>query len=254
MGERERHEHGTFSWTDLGTSDLDAAKAFYSGLFGWEFEDLPIPDGGVYTMARLEGRTVAALYAATQGPPAWLSYVTVDDVDATTVRALELGASAISEPLDVMSAGRMAVLSDPTGAVFALWQPRENIGAEMVNAAGALTLNQLNTHDPESARAFYSALFGWRIEATPGTDTPYWGIFRGDVLNGGMMLLPDDNPVPPHWLVYFGSEDLDAATRRIAEQGGAVMVPKLEVPGGHIVVAQDGQGAMFGLIAGRFDD
>jgi hypothetical protein len=148
----------------------------------------------------------------------------------------------------------MAAIQDPTGAVFAVWQPRDSIGAELVNTHGAITLNQLNTNDPERASEFYSTLFGWRIEAQPSTEIRYWGIFNGDALNGGMMQLPDDAPAPPHWLVYFGIDDIEAAARQIGESGGTVIVPRMEVPGGEIVVAQDPQGAVFGLFAGRFDD
>ncbi|HZN88494.1 MAG TPA: VOC family protein [Thermoleophilaceae bacterium] len=253
MGERSRHEHGTFSWTDLGTSDAGAAVPWYRDLFGWDTEDSPIPDGGVYTMASLGGRSVAAIYATEQGPPAWLSYVTVDDADAAAARAGELGATLIAEPFDVMEVGRMAVVQDPAGAVFAVWQAGKSIGAEQVNAHGAITLNQLNTSDPPGAERFYTDLFGWRFEAQPGGPPAYWGIYRGDTLNGGMMELPAESPAPPHWLVYFGIDDIDAAAATIEGSGGTLTVPKTDVPGGQIVVAQDPQGAVFALFAGRFD-
>jgi uncharacterized protein len=255
MGERTSHPHGAFSWADLGTSDADAAKTFYTGLFGWEMEDMPIPNGGVYSMARLHGKYAAAIYAGEEDQPtAWTSYVTVDDVDATTNRAAELGAMTLVEPFDVLEAGRMAVLQDPTGAVFALWQPRDHIGASIVNGSGALSLNQLNTSDPERAQEFYAGLFGWGAEPAPGGDRPYWGLYLGGRLNAGMMPLDPGTGVPPHWLVYFGTDDIDAAAERIGGSGGTVMVPKMEVPGGHILVAQDPQGAVFALVAGRFDD
>ena len=256
MGERTSYEHGTFSWTDLAVPDPEAAKAWYSGLLGWENEDVPVEGGGVYTMARLDGRAVAAIAQGQEGqPPAWNSYVTVDDVDAAAARAGELGGVAMMPPFDVMEAGRMAVLQDPTGAVFSIWQARESIGAELVNAHGALCLNQLTTNDPSRAQEFYSALFGWRIEAVPDGETPYWGIYRGEQMNGGMMGVPEGAPMPSHWLVYFGIDDIDAAAEQIGSSGGTLMMPKTEVPGpGHIVVAQDPQGAVFALYAGRFDD
>lgn len=254
MGERDRHEQGTFSWTDLSTPDAEASQAFYGGLFGWEFKADPVPGGGVYVMARLGGRAAAAMFETTERHPAWASYVTVDDADAITDRARELGANVLAEPFDVMDVGRMATLQDPTGAVFCVWQPRRSIGAEVVNTHGALDLNQLNTSDPDAAQAFYSDLFGWRIEQVPGTETPYWGIYLGERLNGGMMPLPPGSPAPSHWLVYFGIEDLDAAAGQIGSAGGTVMVPPRDVPGGRILVAQDPQGAVFALIAGRFDD
>lgn len=256
MGERTSHEHGIFSWIDLALPDAEAAKSWYSALFGWDFEDLPIDTGGVYSMARIGGRSVAAISQAQEGqPPAWNSYVTVDDADAAAAKAGELGGNAMIPPFDVMEAGRMAVLQDPTGAVFSVWQPGQSIGAELVNVHGALTLNQLNTNDPERAEEFYTELFGWRIEAMPGTDTPYWGIYCGERVNGGMMNLDEGSPAPPHWLVYFAIDDIDAAAEKIESSGGSLLLPKTEVPGpGHIVVARDPQGAVFALYAGRFDD
>ncbi len=255
MGERNQHAPGTISWADLGTTDQQAATEFYRSLFGWETRDEPIPDDGVYTMASLGGRDVAGLSTGPPGMPAmWTSYVTVEDADAEAARASGLGATVMAGPFDVLEAGRMAAIQDPTGAVFAVWQARDSIGAELVNAHGALTLNQLNTPDPERASEFYSALFGWRIEAQPDTEIPYWGIYNGDTLNGGMMQLADDAPAPPHWLAYYGIDDIEAAARQVADSGGTVIVPLMEVPGGKIVVAQDPQGAVFGLFAGTFDD
>jgi predicted enzyme related to lactoylglutathione lyase len=254
MGERERYEPGTFSWTDLSTPDADAAKAFYGGLFGWDFEESPVPGDGVYVMARLGGRAAAAMYETTERHPAWASYVTVDDADATTARAGELGANVLAEPFDVMDVGRMATIQDPTGAVFCVWQPRTSIGAEVVNGPGALSLNQLNTTDPEAAQRFYSELFGWRFEAVHGGPGPYFGIYRGEATNGGMMPMPSGQPAPSHWLVYFGIDDIDATADRIGSTGGTVMVPPFEVPGGRILVAHDPHGAIFALVAGRFDD
>ena len=255
MGERDRHEHGTFSWTDLATPDAQASKRFYGGLFPWEFEDNPIPDDGVYVMARLGGRAAAAMFETTDRHPAWASYVTVDDLDGTTARARELGANVLAEPFDVMDVGRMSTIQDPTGAVFCLWEPRTSIGAEIVNGPGALSLNQLNTSDPGAAERFYGELFGWRFDSVGDADNPYWGIFRGDSMNGGMMPLPDGAPMPSHWLVYFGSEDVDASAERIGSGGGTLMVEPMDVPpAGRILVAQDPQGAIFALFAGRFDD
>jgi uncharacterized protein len=250
MGERTEHAPGTFSWADLSTTDTDGAKAFYTGLFGWDTEDNPIPDGGVYTMLKKGGKNVAALSATMDGQPsAWNTYITVESADASAAAARENGATLAMEPFDVMDVGRMAVVQDPTGAFFAVWEPRANIGAERVNEPGALALNQLNTSDPERAREFYAAVFGWRFEAVEGGDRPYWGIYNGDRLNGGMM-----EQSPSAWLVYFGSQSVDDDAGKIAELGGTVIVPPMPVPGGRILVAQDPQGAVFALVSGRFDD
>jgi hypothetical protein len=143
----------------------------------------------------------------------------------------------------------MAVIQDPEGAVVCVWEPRTSIGAELVNEPGALTINQLNTSDPERAQEFYAGVFGWRFDQVAEGDQPYWGIYNGDRLNGGMMAQP-----PDYWLAYFGSDSVDDDVGRIGELGGQILVPPMTVPGGRILVAQDPQGAVFGLLAGRFDD
>ena len=143
----------------------------------------------------------------------------------------------------------MAVLMDPVGAVLCVWEPGTSIGAERVNEPGALTLNQLNTSDSARAQEFYSGVFGWRFEQVPGGDRPYWGIYNGERLNGGMM-----EEQPSAWLVYFGSESVDDDAGRVVELGGRVIVPPMSVPGGRILVAQDRQGGVFALVDGRFDD
>jgi uncharacterized protein len=257
MGDRTSYPPGTFSWSELPTSDPDGAKRFYGELFGWDFEDLPMPgDAGAYTMARLDGKDVAALFQAREGMPTfWGSYVTVESADSTAARAADLGATLMTEPFDVMESGRMAIVQDPTGAVFSVWQPRGSIGATWVNGPGALSLNQLNTTDPEAAQRFYSELFGWRFEDVSSEETQYWGIYNSDRLNGGMMQMPPDaGQMPSHWLIYFGTEDVDADAPRVEELGGTIGLPPTDVPGGRILLAQDPQGAYFGLFAGRFDD
>jgi uncharacterized protein len=251
MGERTSHPPGTFSWVDLATSDAHGAKAFYGGLLGWDFEDVPIPDSPPYSMASVGGRTVAAVYGKRDdaAPPAWLSYVTVQDADAAAGRAKELGATVISEPFDVMQAGRMAVLQDPTGGVFAVWQPGESIGAQLVNDVGSLTMNQLNTPDPDAAQAFYGELFGWTFQQVASGEQAFWGINNGERLNGGMM--PAE---PPAWLAYFTIADIDASAGKIAELGGRVLVGPVPIPAGRILVATDPQGAAFALFEGEVED
>jgi uncharacterized protein len=255
MGERASHAPGTFSWADLTTTDTDGARAFYTGLFGWESEDSPIPDGGVYTMLKKGGKAVAALSGAREGqPPVWNSYVTVESADDSAAAAREHGGTVAMEPFDVMDVGRMAVVQDPTDAFFAVWEPRASIGAERVNEPGAMTINQLTTSDPERAQEFYAGVFRWRFEAVGGGDMPYWGIYNGDRLNAGMMPLPPDMGAPSHWLVYFGSDSVDDDAGRIGELGGQVVLPPMPIPSGRILVAQDPQGATFALFSGEFDD
>jgi uncharacterized protein len=255
MGERTQHPPGAFSWAELSTNDADGAKAFYTGLFGWEVDDNPMPEGGVYTLLRKGGRTAAALYQqAEERPVVWLSYVTVESADAAAAAVTANGGGVEVGPFDVMDVGRMAVVHDPAGAYFAVWEPRASIGSEVVNEPGALSLNQLNTNDVEGAERFYSAVFGWRFEFVGTDDNQYWGIYNDDRLNAGMMPLPPGMEAPPHWLVYFGSESVDDDAARIGELGGQVLVPPTDVPGGRFIAAQDPQGGVFAQLSGRFDD
>jgi uncharacterized protein len=259
VGERTSHPPGTFSWTDLTTPDQEGAKRFYCDLFGWEADDQPVSEGVTYTMMSIGGKSVAAVSPQMEGqegmPPVWNSYVTVEDADAAAAKAGELGGNVMADPFDVFDAGRMAVIQDPQGAFFSVWQPGESIGAELVNVPGALTMNQLNTSEPEAAGRFYSDLFGWDVQQIPGTEEqPYWSINNQGRLNGGMMHLPPGAAAPPHWLVYFVAESLDGSVARIGELGGRVLVQPMSVPAGRIAVAQDPQGGTFALFEGQLDD
>ena len=255
MGERESYAPGTFSWVELVTSDAEAAKAFYGALFGWEFEDQPAGESAVYTMARKDGLEVAGLFADAQQPPHWNSYVTVASADEAAERAGELGARVIAAPIDVMDAGRMAVIQDPTGAFLSVWQPRAHAGARLVNAPGALTWNDLTTRDLHAAKQFYEDWMGWTItEVHDGGG--YHLICLGKRSNGGMMPWRPDmgEDVPSNWMPYFGIDDINGALRRIPELGGRVLAGRMEMPSGSIAVFADPQGAVFALWSGDYDD
>jgi uncharacterized protein len=254
MGTRTGHAPGTFSWVDLTTRDGDAAKDFYGGLFGWEFEDNEIPgDGGVYTMCKLGDGTVAAISPATDDiPPHWNNYVTVSSVDDTAAKAKELGATVIQEPFDVLKAGRMAVLQDPTGAMLCVWEPRDAIGATLVNDPGSLTWNELHTPDPDKALEFYTALFGWNTEEMDTQGGPSYTIVRlGERTNGGVM--PTQQGEPPNWLPYFTVESRDAAADQ-AKQLGAQELYRTDMPQGKIAIFTDPQGAAFAVFEGEVDE
>src|SRR4051794_14036707 len=218
MGDRTSYAPGTFSYAELVTSDADGAKAFYTSVFGWSYEDTPLGEGMIYSPAQRDGGTVAALYASDQQPPHWNCYVTVAAVDEAAARAGELGANVLSEPFDVLDAGRMAVIADPAGAALCLWQPGRSIGATRVNQPGALTWNDLVTPDPEAAAAFYGDLFGWTSEEVPGAGG-YRVIKNGERSNGGIMPMPDG---PPSWMPYFGHEDVERLLGEVDGLGGRV--------------------------------
>jgi predicted enzyme related to lactoylglutathione lyase len=255
MGERTSHAPGTFSWAELATSDAGAAKSFYSGVFGWEYEDNPIPDGQVYSMATRDGRHVAALFGGDQ-PPHWNCYVTVASVDETAARAGDSGGSVMAEPFDVMESGRMAVIADPTGAALCLWQPGSHIGAALVNTPGAMTWNDLVTPDPDAAASFYGALFGWTFEEIPDAGG-YRVIRNGERSNGGVMPLDPERmgpETPPSWMPYFGHEDVDRLVGEIGSMGGQVFNGPMRMPQGAVAILGDPQGAVFAVWTGRYED
>lgn len=255
MTEVTRHEPGSFSWAELATSDPRAAKAFYTALFGWTAVDSPMGPGPeeVYTRLQLDGKDVAALYrmmqeqAARGVPPNWLCYVTVASADETARKARELGGTVLAEPFDVEDYGRMAMLQDPEGAVFAVWQPKRHIGIQRVDEPGTPCWSELSTRDAAKAGKFYTGLFGWGLKTS---DPAYAEITRGGVPIGGILPMgPEMQGVPPHWGVYFQVADCDAAAARAKALGATVCFGPQDVANvGRFAVVQDPQGAAFSVI------
>ena len=248
---------GTFCWADLATTDAEAAKKFYSPLFGWKATDVPAGEAGTYTMLEKDGKPVCALYGmdeqmCQQGvPPHWQSYVSVKDADETAAKVTELGGTVIQPPFDVMDVGRMAIVQDPAGATFALWQPRRHIGAQRVNEPGTLCWNELCTGNTAAASRFYVALFGWTEKKGPGTAGPEYTEFRnGDRPAAGMIEIQKEwGEVPPHWSVYFAVADCDAALEKAKSLGAKVEMPPMEVKDvGRFALLQDPQGAHLAVI------
>jgi uncharacterized protein len=258
MGGRTRYEPGTFCWVGLATSDPAGAKAFYTSLFGWEGEDLSGGESGTYTILRQGGQDVAILYRQTEearaadAPPHWTSYISVEDADATATQAGELGGAAVfRDPFDVLDAGRVAAIRDPTGAIVSLWQPRSRIGATLVNDAGALCWNELATTDVERAGSFFGELLGWEYETD---ESGYTMIRNAGSLNGGIREQTEhERGLEPNWLPYFTAESADDAARQAEQAGGRMLVPTTDISCGRIAVMADPQGAAFALFEGKTD-
>lgn len=248
--EMTRYEHGTPSWIDLGTTDLEGAIAFYGGLFGWETE-MGEPEMGRYSMARLRGKAVAGLADAQQpGPIWWTSYVSVDDIDDTVARVDKAGGTVVMPPMEISEAGRMAVCQDTGGAFISFWQAGGHIGAELVNEPGTLIWNELTTRAVDESIAFYGEVLGWTAQRSEG-EMPYYEWQRGATSVGGMMpMIGDEWPpeLPNMWMVYFAVDDTDATAARCAELGGTVSVPPQDIPPGRFAVLDDPQGAVFSII------
>ena len=249
----ERYAPGTFSYAELATTDAPAAREFYTGLFGWEVDETPMDDAGSYYMFRRGPHVTAAMHPVWPGqetPPFWGSYVTVASVDGSAARAAELGGTLVMPPFDVMDAGRMAVVQDPTGAAFSLWEARGHPGAQVRDEPGSLCWNELATPDPDRAREFYTGLFGWKVQEQDMGTMTYTTFLRGGERAGGMYgITADMAGMPPSWMVYFAVEDCDAGAARARELGAHVHVEPADIPGvGRFAMMADPQGAMLSII------
>jgi uncharacterized protein len=277
MLKRDGYVPGVPCWVDTSQPDPEAAVAFYSGLFGWDFNDaMPPGSPGHYFIARLRGGDVAAVSSPPEDAPAtaaWNTYVWVESADEAAAKVQAAGGRVVTAPFDVMDAGRMAVFADPEGAAFCVWQANEHKGARIVNEPGSLNFNGLNTRDADGAKSFYGSVFGWATLDLGGAEMwrlPGYGDFleRGDpglrkrMADSGapegfedvvatLNPIADDQPdVPAHWSVTFAVDDADATAKRATELGGQVVVPPFDAPWVRMTVITDPQGATF--IASKF--
>jgi predicted enzyme related to lactoylglutathione lyase len=253
MPEKTEYAAGMPSWTDLTTNDVDASATFYGTLFGWVADRIDDPAAGGYTMLSHNGRTVAALgpLQSPEQPTRWQCYVSVDDVDKTCEIAQSAGGTVAVPAMDVLDAGRMAVLQDPTGAFISAWQAGTMKGAALMDEPVSLSWIELSTRDPEQAKAFYAEVFGWGEHTSDG-EMPYTEFKVGDTSVAGMMRTPDEMPaeVPAYWMPYFQVADIERTTREAGALGANVMVPPSPIPGERMLFAvlADPAGAAFGLL------
>jgi len=273
MPERDGYIPGVPCWVDTSQPDPEAAVAFYSELFEWEFEDVMPPGSeGRYFIARIRGGDVAAVGSVpAAAPPAamWNTYVWVESVDETASTVRNFGGSVVMEPFDVMDAGRMAVFTDPEGAAFCVWQAKEHKGAQIVNEHGSVNFNDLNTRHADGAKSFYSSVFGWQTLALEGGFEMWTLPGYGDHLErdnpdlrkqmaevdapkgfedvvASLVPIADNQPdVPPHWGVTFAVDDADAIADKTTKLGGKVVVPPFDAPWVRMTVITDPQGATF---------
>jgi predicted enzyme related to lactoylglutathione lyase len=257
MSTRTSYAPGTPCWVELsGTPDIEASAGFYGALFGWEVPELPSSaELGGYRRAKKDGQDVAGVSQPMQDgqPCVWATYVSVADADATVAKAGEAGGQTIAEVMDVMGLGKMAVLTDPAGAVIGIWEPGTFAGAELVNEDGSFGWNELGTRDVGAARDFYPAVFGWSIEDQDMGEMGAYHIWKlaDDASVGGMMditgRVPDE--VPNHWLVYFTVPDADAAAETAKSNGGQVTFGPVDIPVGRFAIIVDPHGAAFAVMA-----
>jgi predicted enzyme related to lactoylglutathione lyase len=240
---------------ELATTDRSAAKAFYTNLFGWTADDIPMGPDFAYTIFRLGKEDAGGAYELmkeqrdTHVPPHWMLYVRTDNTDAAAARAVELGALLIVPPSDIPNVGRFAVIQDPTGAHISLFQPGQHRGLTLFGALNALSWADLNTNDPEKAAQFYADWLGWSYET--GADG-YRHILNGtsheDMIGGIPPRMHAPPGTPSHWMSYFHVADCGALTTKAASLGARTIMPANLIPDvGTIAVLADPQGAVFAL-------
>jgi uncharacterized protein len=245
--------NGTPCWIDLMVTDPEAAKKFYSGLFGWDIQDGP-PEAGGYAMCLLKGRPVTAISPKAQDNPfpnVWCTYLASDDLDATVAKAKAAGGKFMMEPMDVMTAGRLAFGMDPQGAAYGIWQGADHLGVGIYNEPGTLVWNELMTRDYEGAKTFYGDVFGYSYNEI-GQGFTYSTVKRasdGEVV-GGLGAFDEGTPVdvPPSWAIYFLVEDCAALVAKAAELGADVVRQPFDTAFGRMATVTGPQGEVFSLI------
>lgn len=275
MSERERYPAGVPCWVDTLQPDLQASLNFYGPLFKWEFvgpSSMPSSATGEYFVARVRGRDVAGIGSSTDvgrsSKPTWLTHIRVDSADEATARAIAAGGTRHNGPFDALPAGRLAVLSDPGGAAFCVWEAKTREGAQLVNEPQAWALSLLRTTDLDGSKAFYGTVFGWQPETfgPPDARMALWrlpGYVGGvpeqpvprDVVGVMTPLSEDGRPDAErsHWSVDFWVHDADATASLAASLGGTVIVPPNDTPGFRSAVLEDPQGALFSVTHLRSD-
>jgi predicted enzyme related to lactoylglutathione lyase len=244
---------GTPAWVDLMVPDRQRAREFYGTVLGWDFTDEAPAEMGHYAQALVEGRTAAGVGERSgpdAPPPAWTTYLAVDDVDSVVERATAAGATVLAPAMDVGDNGRLAVLADPTGAVVGLWQSGTHTGVQIANVPGTIAWNEVMTRDYERAQEFYGAVFGYTFGDMSTEDFTYATIALDGHPVGGIGRMPADMPaeVPPHWMTYFMVDDADAAVARATQLGGQVRVEPRDTEFGRMVVLAGPFGEVFSLM------
>jgi uncharacterized protein len=253
MAEVTSYATGQPCWADVTSPEVDAAASFYADLFGWQATKDPRPEAGGYTMFSRNGKDVAAASPPSQeGMPAhWTVYLAVDDVDGVAARIGEAGGNVLVEPFDVFDAGRMTLVSDPTGAVFGLWRAGNHIGSQLRREAGTMNWAEVHTRDQPAAQAFYERVFAYETETMDMGAARGYVLFKvdGQPAAGLIQIEPDWGDVPSNWSVVFEAEDCDAAVAKVQELGGSVIREPRDLEGvGRFAVVTDRWGAAFQVI------
>jgi predicted enzyme related to lactoylglutathione lyase len=253
MPEISEYQPGTPSWVDLGSPDLDRSIEFYGSLFGWEASRGGEEAGG-YTMFVQDGKNICGLGPLfNEGqPPAWSTYVSVEDADKTAELVQAGGGTVLVPPMDVLDVGRMAVFLDSEGAAISVWQPRAHHGAGLVNEPVSLSWNELHTRDWDAAEQFYGPVFGWTFDRVSAEGPMrYAEIYLEGRMVGGVLPMGPEMPadVPAHWLAYFAVADVDATVAEAQDLGGGLLMPPMNIPQGRLAALTGPHGEAFAVSA-----
>jgi hypothetical protein len=265
MSERSEYAPGEFCWVSLATTDVDGAKAFYAELLGVDWEAAPGPpdETGGYGFFVKDGKQISGMGPTQQEgqPPAWSSYVKVEDANATAVVAKDAGGQVVFGPVDLPNeSGRVVLLQDPTGAMVWVIQQQNHPGAQLVNEPGAWTWTNLMTRDLEAAKDFYGKVFGWSAERNEEAppNVMMWQVDgqRWPEGLGGLMGITDDLPpdMPAHWQVYFVVENMDEAIEKATSLGATVGFGPIDVPVARLATLVDPQGAVVSILESRYPE
>lgn len=242
------HPQGHPCWMDLTVPDAKAAAAFYASVFGWDYT-VSGPEFGHYHQAKIDGRGVAGLgqpMGSDAAPPAWTLYFAADDVDAMTTHAKDLGGSVLFPVMEVPGLGRMAIVADPTGAAFGLWEPMAHHGFGVAYEPGGLAWCEVVTEDAGAATAFYQSLLGAEAQPVEGRRT-YFTLQKGGESIGGIAQGTEAG-APSHWSTYLMVEDADAAAATVRAEGGSVLDGPVDSEYGRIYHVSDPFGATFKVL------
>jgi predicted enzyme related to lactoylglutathione lyase len=251
----ERFAPGEFCWIELATSDWNAAKSFYTELFGWTVREVPTGPKTIYSLLELQGRIAAGAFAISPGesaagvPPHWHLYVAVASADEAAKKTAELGGKVLEGPFDVGDRGRAVLIQDPTGAYLSLWEAKQRSGIGVTGEPGAFCWADLNTPGQARAKTFYEGLFGWKLTPGQGKESGYLHIVNGENYIGGIPPAhPGSEKEPPHWLIYFAVSDVDQAVESGKGMKASIRLRPTDFEGvGRIAIVADPQGAVLAL-------
>ncbi len=256
MAEVTNYNNAEFCWLDLGTSDREKSKEFYSNLFGWFGFEMPGEDTGGYSMFLMNQKPVAGYFPlmpeqiAMNIPPHWMSYLKTDDINETVKLVKENGGSIVVDVQVVPTQGAMALAQTPDGGMFGLWQPENHFGSAYKEEHGSFSWFEYGCRDREVAIKFFESVFGWQSQTSPMGEMLYTLLTKDEKMIAGLYELPESmGDVPNHWLPYFEINDIDKGIEVILANSGTILMPKMFVENvGHFAVFQDNVGAVSGLL------